>query len=187
MRYDILYKLGEGNRGEVYKAVLENGQEVAIKWAKNYSIEKEWEILNYLNGYIAPKPIYKGNRYFIMELIKGKTLKDLDSFDYYTALRLSLIKAYELDEKNIYHSQLGRYYHIFLTQNNDIRFIDFERATFSKNARNFLQIVGYYLYRDKNFDKKYLDDIVKLYKINRLKAVENIIKEFDESIYQKKN
>jgi len=83
IRYDVIEKIGEGNRGEVYKARLEDGRFVAIKWAKNYEIEKEWAILKYLDGFYAPKPIFRGKRYFIMELIEAKPLKEYINTDEY--------------------------------------------------------------------------------------------------------
>jgi putative serine/threonine protein kinase len=184
LRYDILEKIGEGNRGEVYKAKLEDGRIAAIKWAKNYDIDKEWEILSYLNGLYAPKPIFRGKRFFIMEYIDGKPLKDLSGREYYFLLKKALRGAYMLDEKGVFHKQLGRYYHIILS-NGDARFIDFERAVFSDNPRNFLQIVGYYLIRDENLDKKEIEKIISLYKIDREKALLKMEKLIDESIDKK--
>jgi putative serine/threonine protein kinase len=98
-----------------------------------------------------------------MELIEGKPLKEfIGTKEYYKILKEALIGAYELDLKNIYHTQLGRYYHIIKTKRG-IKFLDFERAKFSENPRNFLQIIGYYLQRDKNFDKNTLNEVIKLY------------------------
>ena len=183
MRYDVLEKLGEGNKGEVYKVKLEDGRIAALKWAKNYEIEKEWEILNYLNGFYAPKPITWGNRYFIMELIEGKPLKEfLQTPQYYKVIKRSLIAAYELDLRKVFHSQLGRFFHIIYT-NDGIKFIDFERATFSENPRNFMQIVGYYLYRDERFDRAILKEITTLYKENKEKALEKLLRVINESEY----
>jgi len=132
IRYDIIEKIGEGNRGEVYKAKLEDGRIVAIKWAKNYEIDKEWEILKFLNGLTAPKPIFRGKRYFIMEYIDGKPLKDFVGYEeYYNILKDALYNAYLLDEKGIFHGQLGRYYHILKTEK-QVKFIDFERGVLVK-------------------------------------------------------
>lgn len=181
MRYDVIEKIGEGNRGEVYKVKLEDGRIAALKWSKNYEIDKEWEILNYLNGFYAPKPISRGNRYIIMEFIEGKPLKELlNTPEFYDALKLSLIAAFKLDEKKIFHKQLGRFYHI-LYDEEKITFIDFERAVISQNPRNFLQIIGYYLQRDKNFDKSNLNLIIDLYKKDKLKALNESIKVIDEA------
>lgn len=181
IRYDIIEKIGEGNRGEVYKAKLEDGRIAAIKWAKNYEIDKEWEILNFLNGLCAPKPIYRGKRYFIMEYIDGRPLKEyVGSKEYYEVLKNALYNAYLLDEKGVFHGQLGRYYHILNTRTG-VKFIDFERGVFTQNPRNFLQIIGYYLFRDKKYDKKYLNLIVDLYKKNRKKALNKTIRLMDES------
>ncbi len=179
IRYDIIEKIGEGNRGEVYKVKLENGIVAAIKWAKNYVIDKEWEILKFLNGLAAPKPIYKGKQYFIMEFVDGKPLKNFENTDeYYGILKEALRNAFLLDEKGVFHGQLGRYYHIFKTKKG-VKFIDFERGVFTDKPRNFLQIVGYYLYRDDKFDKKDLNLIIELYKKNRKEALEKTIKVLD--------
>ncbi len=182
MRYDILKKIGEGNRGEVYKAKLEDGRIVAIKWAKNYDIDKEWEILNYLNGFYAPKPIFRGRRFFIMEFIEGRVLKELiGTKEYYFLLKEALKGAFYLDEKGVFHKQLGRYHHIFLTSN-EVKFIDFERSVFSNNSRNFLQLIGYYLIRDKNLDKREIEEIIKIYKQDKNKALDRALRIIDESI-----
>ena len=179
-RYDIIEKIGEGNKGEVYKAKLENGKIVAIKWAKNYDIDKEWEILKFLNGKIAPKPLFRGSRYFAMEYIDAKPLKEfLNTPTYYLIIKQSLYNAYLLDKLGVNHSQLGRYYHILF--NKEVRFIDFERASF-KNPRNFLQIIGYYLFRDEKFDINKLKAITNLYKTNKKQALKNIIRLIDESV-----
>ena len=184
MRYDVIEKIGEGNRGEVYKVKLEDGRIAALKWAKNYEIEKEWRLLNYLNGSYAPKPIFRGNRYIIMELIEGKPLKELQSTpEYYESLKLALIGAFKLDEKNVFHKQLGRFYHI-LYDGSNVKFIDFERAVITPKPRNFLQIIGYYLQRDENFDKNRIKHILNLYNKNKLKALEESLKVVDEAKYK---
>jgi len=172
MRYDVIEKIGEGNRGEVYKIRLENGKIAALKWSKNYNIDKEWEILNYLNGKIAPKPYFRGKRFFVFEYIEGKPLKNfINTPKYYEILKDALIKAYELDNLKIFHKQLGRYYHIIYTKDG-IRFLDFERAVITDKPRNFLQILGYYLNKDENFNKDIFNEIVLTYKDNPQKALE---------------
>jgi len=185
VRYDVIEKIGEGNRGEVYKVKLENGMFAALKWAKSYEIDKEWNILNFLKGKYAPKPIFRGKKYLVMELIDGKPLKELiGTKDYYFLLKQVLEGAYYLDKVGVFHKQLGRYYHILKTDNG-VRFIDFERSVFSENPRNFLQIIGYYLRRDEKFDKKELNALILDYKTNPLKGLEKARKILDEIINQK--
>ena len=184
MRYDVLCKIGEGNRGEVYKVKLENGKIAALKWAKNYEIDKEWEILKFLDGKFAPKPLFRGKRYFVMEFIEGVPLRELiGSKEYYKLLESAFDGAYYFDSVGVAHKQLGRYYHIYLTKRG-VKFIDFERAVFSKNPRNFLQLIGYYLQRDENFDKKRLGDITHQYKKDKEKGLE-FIKEYLNEIIDK--
>jgi len=178
MRYDVIEKIGEGNRGEVYKVLLENGKLAALKWSKNYAVDKEWEILNFLKGRYAPKPIFRGNRYIVMELIEGKALKELTQKDYYRTLKEALKGACELDRLGVFHKQLGRYYHIINT-GKKVKFLDFERAVFTENPRNFLQIAGYYLQRDENFDKKEINYLISLYKQKPLEALEKTVKVLD--------
>jgi len=118
-----------------------------------------------------------------MEYIDGKPLKKYENtIIYYDILKESLINAYNLDLKGIFHGQLGRYYHI-LNSAKGVRFIDFERGVFTENPRNFLQIIGYYLYRDEKFDKKQLIEITSLYKSNKKDALNMILKVIDESKY----
>jgi len=180
MRYDVIEKIGEGNRGEVYKVKLEDGSFAALKWSKSYEIDKEWEILNHLNGLYAPKPIFRGNRYLVMELIEGKTLKELiNTPEYYELLKEALKGAYALDKKGVFHKQLGRFYHIFLTPKG-AKFIDFERAVFTDKPRNFLQIVGYYLHHDENFDKKDLNYLISKYKEDGKAGLKFALKVLDE-------
>jgi putative serine/threonine protein kinase len=185
LRYDIIEKIGEGNRGEVYKARLEDGTIAAVKWAKNYEIDKEWEILTYLDGFYAPKPIFRGKRFFIMEYIDGKPIKEYVGTDeYYNVLKNALKAAYELDLKGVFHRQLGRFYHIFNTPKG-IKFIDFERASLTDKSRNFLQIIGYYLIRDDKFDKRKLENIINIYKKDPKTAVTEMEKLIDESVNKK--
>ena len=116
-----------------------------------------------------------------MEFIEGNPLKYyINTPIYYEILKEALINAYNLDLKGVFHSQLGRYYHIYKTKDN-VKFIDFERGVFTQNPRNFMQIIGYYLYRDEKYDKKKLNEIVNLYKQNKLKALNEILKVMDES------
>ncbi len=186
LRYDVVCKIGEGNRGEVYKVRLENGQMAALKWSKSYNIDKEWEILNFLNGKFAPKPLFRGKRYLVMELIEGKVLKDLiGTKDYYILLKNAFEGAFYLDKKGVFHKQLGRYYHIFLTKDG-AKFVDFERAVFSNNPRNFLQLIGYYLQRDENFDKKELQKLILDYKTSSLEGLKRVKVMLDEVINKKR-
>ncbi|GAB6073765.1 hypothetical protein JCM15786_04220 [Nautilia lithotrophica] len=116
-----------------------------------------------------------------MEFVEGNPLKEyIGTKKYYDILKEALYNAYLLDEKGIFHGQLGRYYHILNTKNG-IKFIDFERGVFTDNPRNFLQIIGYYLFRDEKYDKKSLNLIANLYKKNRIEALNKIIRLIDES------
>jgi len=120
-----------------------------------------------------------------MEFIDGLPLKDLiNTPKYYLLLKESLEGAYFLDIKGVFHKQLGRYYHIFLTENG-VKFIDFERAIFSENPRNFLQLVGYYLQRDKKFDKSDINMIIDFYKKDKEKGLTLAREKIDEVINKK--
>ena len=178
MKFEIIEKIGEGNRGEVYKIKLKMGEIAALKYAKNYEIGKEWQILKFLNGFYAPKPIYKNKKFFIMEYIEGKSLKELQNTpEYYDALKYALKAAFYLDEKKIFHKQLGRYYHIIFNGKN-VKFIDFERSVISKSPRNFLQIIGYYLKRDKLLDQSKIDFLLNLYFKDKKHSLIEILKLF---------
>ena len=115
-----------------------------------------------------------------MEYIEGKPLKEyVGNIEYYEVLKKALYNAYLLDEKGVFHGQLGRYYHIFYT-GEDVKFIDFERGGFTDNPRNFMQIVGYYLFRDEKFDKNILKEIIEMYKTAPKKALKKALKVLDE-------
>jgi len=116
-----------------------------------------------------------------MEYIDGKPLKNFVGYEeYYNILKIALYNAYLLDEKGVFHGQLGRYYHILKTEK-QVKFIDFERGVFSENPRNFMQIVGYYLFRDEKYDKKSLNSIVKNYKTNKKEGLNKILRLIDVS------
>ncbi|NPA11602.1 MAG: hypothetical protein GXO62_05110 [Epsilonproteobacteria bacterium] len=181
MRYDVIEKIGEGKRGEVYKVKLQNGEYAALKWAKNYNIDKEWKILNHLQGRVAPKPLFRGKKFFVMELIEGVSLKNLSGKDYYLLLKEALKGAYILDTLGVFHRQLGRYYHI-VKHKNGVRFFDFERAVLRDDARNFTQIIGFYLREDSNFDKNITQDIAKMYKHSKKEALYRVCAEIDKVI-----
>jgi putative serine/threonine protein kinase len=109
-----------------------------------------------------------------MEFIDGMPLKAFENTDdYYKILQDALYNAFLLDEKGVFHGQLGRYYHIFKTEEG-VKFIDFERGVFTENPRNFMQITGYYLFRDQKFNKTELEEAVKIYKQQRKKGLQII-------------
>jgi putative serine/threonine protein kinase len=156
--------IGKGHRGEVFKGVLPDGREVAVKFAKPYSVEKEWEILTHLNGEVAPLPILKGKNFFAMELLEGPNLYQLfGTADYYPTLAQAFETAYKLDQKGVTHKELGRFKHIIKTAEG-VKFIDFERGVFSNSPRNFFQMVGFYLYHSPDIPRPYLREIVQLYR-----------------------
>ena len=139
--------------------------------------------MKFLDGLSAPKPIFRGKRYFIMEYIEGKPLKEyVGNIEYYEVLKKALYNAYLLDEKGVFHGQLGRYYHI-INNGNEVKFIDFERGVFTENPRNFMQIIGYYLYRDEKFENSLLKEIIEIYKHKKTEALHRILKVIDDCKY----
>ncbi|MEO1941908.1 MAG: hypothetical protein ABGW77_03345 [Campylobacterales bacterium] len=173
MEFKVLEKIGEGHRGEVYKVELESGEIAAVKWSKNFPLEKEWKILTHLNGRVAPKPLFKGEKFIVMEYILGPSLWDLiGTPDYYRLLARGVWSSYQLDLLGIAHKQLGRYRHLLWDSNRQVRIIDFERGCFSKKPRNFLQILGFYFYGDPFLGPEKLKQVRKLYFKNRERGVE---------------
>ena len=173
MEFKILEKIGEGHRGEVYKVELETGEIAAVKWSKNFPLEKEWEILVHLNGRVAPKPLFKGERFIVMEYIPGPSLWDLiGTPNYYRLLAGGVWSGHRLDQLGVAHKQLGRYRHLLWDSRGQVRIIDFERGCFSEKPRNFLQILGFYFYSDPFLGPEKLERVRNLYFQNREKGVE---------------
>lgn len=117
---------------------------------------------------VAPIPFFKGKDFIVMEFLEGKSLFQLQNSPiYYSVVAESLITAYILDQLGVTHRELGRFKHIIKTDNG-VRFIDFERGVFSSRPRNFLQIVGFYLYHTPFITPTQIEEVVTLYKRDRL-------------------
>jgi len=140
-----LQKIASGNRGEIF---LVEGKIVKRykKGKPNYAL-KEALFLNYLEAFkVAPKLFKRGEDYLVMEYLGNFSLKDAIKVNPKKALLLALEASYKLDRLKVYHKELGRYHHFLFTKGlEEVRVIDFERASWSLNPRNLFQFVGFYL------------------------------------------
>ncbi|BAF70631.1 RIO1 family regulatory kinase/ATPase [Nitratiruptor sp. SB155-2] len=172
-----MQKIFEGNRGEIYlidyfdqKAVLKKQ-----KPNKPNTIQNEIKILQKLQplGFV-PKLYEYGPDYIVMEYIDGISMKEALKRDKKRALRLALEIGYILDKAHIWHTELGRYYHIlFDPKLRWCKVIDFERAKESPKPRNLLQIVGFYC---KEYDLK---EAIELYKKEKTAGYKKIVEALD--------
>ncbi len=147
-----MQKIFEGNRGEIF---LLNyfGKKAVLKRFKvaDARVQKEAKILSLLAPFaIAPKLYEAGRDYIVMEYLEGISLKEAIKRDKKSALLQALQICYTLDTLQIYHKELGRYYHFIFTKEG-MRVVDFERAQLGKSGKNVLQFVGFYL---KDLDLK---------------------------------
>ena len=159
----ILKKIFEGYRGEIFLVKIENRIYVMKKNRRVDVdfIEKEYKILELLDGKFSPKVYKKSKDFFLMEYIKGYSFKESLKIDKKTSILLALELSYFLDKKRVYHSQLGRYHHIIISKDFEkVWALDFERAKIGSNQKNLLQIVGYYL---KDY-YSFLKEEIKIYK-----------------------
>ena len=170
----VLKKLFEGYRGEIFLAHYKNRLAV-LKRKKRESpdfIEKEYKLLKNLNGLYSPKVFEKSKDYILMEYVKGFDFKEALKIDRKRAILLALELSYFLDKQGVYHSQLGRYYHLIISKDfKTIKALDFERTKINSNQKNLLQIIGFYL-RD---EQKYLKDDIKIYKSDIDRGYEKIV------------
>jgi len=147
----ILKKLFEGKRGEIY--LVQKDEKIFVMKKKKADspdfIKKEYEILKKLSNKYSPKVFEKGKDFLLMEYLKGYSFKEALIIDEKKSILLACELCYYLDKQKIYHSQLGRYYHLIVsTDFKSIKVLDFERAKINSKQKNLLQFIGYYL-KDK--------------------------------------
>ncbi len=124
------------------------------------SLEKEYEILKFLENYnLAPKVYYfdPKNQFILIDYIKGITFFDYKTFfkknlinkNKFISYLKNIIKAcYTLDKLNIFHGELIKGKHIYLYKSK-VKFIDFESSKFTKIAKNLTQFMGGNILNDK--------------------------------------
>ncbi|BCD60827.1 MULTISPECIES: RIO1 family regulatory kinase/ATPase [unclassified Nitratiruptor] len=172
-----MQKIFEGNRGEIFlidyfdqKAILKKQ-----KRDKPNTIHNEIKMLQKLQPLgIVPKIYEYGSDYIVMEYIEGISMKEALKRNKKRALRLALEIGYILDKAHIWHTELGRYYHLIFDQKlKKCKVIDFERAKESSRPRNLLQIVGFYC---KEYDLK---EAIELYKKEKSAGYKKMIEALD--------
>ncbi|MGL5086559.1 MAG: protein kinase domain-containing protein, partial [Clostridium sp.] len=163
-RYELLEKIGEGGMAEVYKARCNKlNRFVAVKilrkqFANNEEIsqkfKKEATAIANLSDTNIVSILDVGTQddidYIVMELVNGKTLKDVINFNgnlgYNTAIKIAVQIAKALDcahKNNIIHRDI-KPQNILITENGDVKVTDFgiAKSTDSTTITNTTSIIG---------------------------------------------
>ncbi len=170
-----MIELFEGNRAKIYlidyygkKAVLKK-----LRAGKPDTLKKEVQILRTLDRF-APKIYEWGPGYIVMEYVDGISFKEAVKRDFKRSVRLALDACYYLDQKGVYHKELGRYHHLLFAKDLSwVKVIDFERAVVRSNPRNVLQFIGFYL---RAFD---LRKEIELYKKDKKAGYKALLRALD--------
>ncbi|MBU3107218.1 Stk1 family PASTA domain-containing Ser/Thr kinase [Clostridium gasigenes] len=163
-RYELLEKIGEGGMAEVYKArcnklnrfvavkilrkQFANNEEISQKFKKEATAIANLSDANIVN--ILDVGTQDDIDYIVMELVNGKTLKDVITFNgnlgYATAIKIGLQIAKALDcahKNNIIHRDI-KPQNILITENGDVKVTDFgiAKSTDSSTITNTTSIIG---------------------------------------------
>ncbi|NKF05997.1 Stk1 family PASTA domain-containing Ser/Thr kinase [Clostridium gasigenes] len=163
-RYELLEKIGEGGMAEVYKArcnklnrfvavkilrkQFANNEEISQKFKKEATAIANLSDANIVN--ILDVGTQDDIDYIVMELVNGKTLKDVINFNgnlgYATAIKIGLQIAKALDcahKNNIIHRDI-KPQNILITENGDVKVTDFgiAKSTDSSTITNTTSIIG---------------------------------------------
>lgn len=163
-RYELLEKIGEGGMSEVFKAKCNKlNRFVAVKilkkqFADNKDIAQKFKreataIANLSDANIV-NILDVGSQddidYIVMELVTGKTLKELINYSgkltYNTAIKIALQIAKALDcahRNNIIHRDI-KPQNILVTENGEVKVTDFgiAKSTDSQTITNTTSIIG---------------------------------------------
>lgn len=139
----------KGKRGIVFQGLLK-GKRVAIKITHPAStavnrIEHEITTLKRLEKEkIAPKVLFTGDDFFVMEFIEGKKIVDFlqaaAKNEICVVLEKLLLMMYRLDQLQITKEEMTRpLKHILVQEDGTVRLLDFERAHISLQPQNVTQ------------------------------------------------
>ncbi len=148
-------KFDRGKRGHIFTG-YHKGQKVAIK-SKNpssgasESINNEIKVLDFLRNIgfgSIPDVILTGHNYFVYKFIEGQSLGDFIVSSETDEIRdvlcsiLDICRA--LDKEGFSKEEMHRpHKHIFISDNQDVKMIDFERAHESDKPKNVTQFCQY--------------------------------------------
>jgi HemK-related putative methylase len=138
----------KGKRSMIYGGTY-NGESVICKTSGTHFTEKENIFLQKLQSYsFVPKLFYFDSSIQVMGKCKGDTIRNfLDTSskeDTLKVLQSCLDICYELDTLGFQKFELTNpYKHIFVDNNLDVKFIDFERTIHSQSPKNVGQFLQY--------------------------------------------
>lgn len=127
-----LQLLGKGTQGKVYK--IDEEKCIKVFKRKNYCENEVFTLLISQNDSHFPKLYSYGDNYIIRELIKGIDLdKYLLNNSLTPALSNKILELYDAMYRVVFSRLDTALFHIFITDNEDIKLIDTARAM-SKNV-----------------------------------------------------
>lgn len=163
-RYEVLEKIGEGGMAKVYKArcnklnrfvavkilrkQFANNEEISQKFKKEATAIANLSDPNIVN--ILDVGTQDEISYIVMELVNGKTLKEVINFNgnlgYNTTIKIAIQIAKALDcahKNNIIHRDI-KPQNILITENGDVKVTDFgiAKSTDSSTITNTTSIIG---------------------------------------------
>jgi len=175
----------KGKRSTVYLTNL-NNKKIVIKVykqskeLKNLALKEAKNLILLNKKNIGPRLIYYDNKKIVYYFIEG-----LNILDYFNSSKKSDIKkaiinslniCFTLDKLNINKKEMTHPLKHILIKKNKVNFIDFERASITKNPKNTSQ---FYNFLTSNRVKDILDkkgiklnkslELIKMYKLNQNK------------------
>ena len=175
--------LSKGKHSTVLEGIFKS-ENVVCKIERGNYVGKEGFFLEKLQNYsFAPKLFFYTQNYIVMEKIDGTILDDIYNKKYssqeLTIIFNNILEATQkLDELGLQKFEmLNPYKHIFILDNLQIKFIDFERMIYSKKPKNTTQFLEYLRRKQKKLEK-----IGVLIDENKIASISRLIKSHKQKI-----
>lgn len=157
--------IGKGKTGII--ALLDHNKVIKIRRSDSPKEDMEIEArIQSLACPVAPRVYHFGKNFIVMEYIKGVNL-DEKRIDLNIILNL-LIKAKELEERNIEHKELSRpYKNVMISNEGKVYIIDYDSASIKEKPLNVTSILSWLRLNDlaSQYKKtRRLDEIIETLK-----------------------